>query len=52
VIRRIWSVQENEALIADYFSMLKDELRNERINKAAHLRANDHLTGSDAHLVF
>jgi hypothetical protein len=39
VTRRIWSAEENAALIADYFSMLKSELRNEKLNKAAHLRA-------------
>ncbi|WP_299775545.1 DUF3883 domain-containing protein [uncultured Tateyamaria sp.] len=34
-----WSDLENDAIVADYFSMLSDELAGKRYNKAAHNRA-------------
>jgi hypothetical protein len=34
-----WSDQENEIIVADYFSMLTNELRNIKVNKAQHRRA-------------
>jgi hypothetical protein len=33
-----WTRTEVEAIVADYFAMLTDELRGEEVNKAAHNR--------------
>ena len=40
-----WSDLENDAIVADYFSMLSDELAGSRYNKAAHNRALQDLIG-------
>ncbi|EBA14433.1 hypothetical protein RSK20926_02152 [Roseobacter sp. SK209-2-6] len=40
-----WSDLENDAIVADYFSMLSDELGGNRYNKAAHNRALQELIG-------
>lgn len=40
-----WSDIENDAIVADYFSMLSDELANKKYNKAAHNRTLQELTG-------
>lgn len=40
-----WSDLENDAIVADYFSMLSDELAGRRYNKAAHNRALQELIG-------
>ncbi|GAB5448758.1 protein NO VEIN domain-containing protein [Gymnodinialimonas sp.] len=40
-----WSDWENDAIVADYFSMLIDELSGTRYNKAAHNRALQVLIG-------
>lgn len=40
-----WSDLENDAIVADYFSMLSDELAGNRYNKAAHNRALQELIG-------
>ncbi|WP_170403269.1 DUF3883 domain-containing protein [Ruegeria arenilitoris] len=40
-----WSDWENDAIVADYFSMLTDELSGARYNKAAHNRALQELIG-------
>ena len=34
-----WTDKENDAIVADYFSMLSDELANKSYNKVAHNRA-------------
>ena len=34
-----WSDRENDAIVADYFFMLRDELTGRKYNKAAHNRA-------------
>jgi hypothetical protein len=40
-----WTRAEVEAIVADYFAMLTDELRGEEINKAAHNRRLQAVTG-------
>lgn len=40
-----WSDWENDAIVADYFSMLTDELSGGRYSKAAHNRALQELVG-------
>jgi len=40
-----WSDLENDDIVADYFSMLSDELAGRRYNKAAHNRALQELIG-------
>ena len=40
-----WSDMENDACVADYFSMLSDELTGKKYNKAAHNRALQELIG-------
>jgi len=40
-----WSALENDAIVADYFSMLSNELAGRRYNKAAHNRALQELIG-------
>ena len=40
-----WSDLENDAIVADYFSMLSDELTGKGYNKAAHNRALQKLIG-------
>lgn len=40
-----WSDLENDAIVANYFSMLSDELAGSRYNKAAHNRALQDLIG-------
>lgn len=40
-----WSDAENDAIVADYFSMLADELASRAYNKAAHNRALQDLIG-------
>lgn len=36
---KAWADEENDAIVADYFSMLSDELSNKEPNKLAHNRA-------------
>jgi hypothetical protein len=40
-----WSAQELDLIVADYFAMLRDEIRGIRFNKAAHNRALQEATG-------
>lgn len=40
-----WSDLENDAIVADYLSMLSDELTGERYNKAAHNRSLQKMIG-------
>ena len=40
-----WSELENDAIVADYFSMLNDDLAGKKYNKAAHNRALQELIG-------
>lgn len=40
-----WSDWENDAIVADYFSMLTEELSGTRYNKAAHNRSLQELIG-------
>ncbi|MHA6265699.1 protein NO VEIN domain-containing protein [Aliiroseovarius sp. CAU 1755] len=40
-----WSDWENDAIVADYFSMLTDELSGTRYNKSAHNRSLQELIG-------
>lgn len=40
-----WADWENDAIVADYFSMLTDELSGTRYNKAAHNRSLQELIG-------
>ena len=40
-----WSDLENDAIVADYFSMLSDELAGSKYNKAAHNRALQDVIG-------
>lgn len=43
--REEWSDFENDAIVADYFSMLLDELAGAKYNKAAHNRTLQEVTG-------
>lgn len=43
--REEWSDLENDAIVADYFSMLSDELAGNTYNKAAHNRALQKIIG-------
>ena len=43
--REEWSDLENDAIVADYFSMLSDELAGNAYNKAAHNRALQKIIG-------
>ena len=43
----IWSDWEVDAIVADYFSMLADEMAGKSFNKSEHRRALQTLTGRD-----
>lgn len=40
-----WSDEENDAIVADYFAMLRQDLRGQTFNKAEHNRSLQDLTG-------